>query len=1818
MKLKRILAVVLSTTMALSTAAFALPAAAEDPVVGGSFSSSFEEGDASPLENTVEYSADGKAMTENVTKKGAGEGLVGKKKAKSVTAPKAYNDHEIADNLLDDNAGSKYLTTSNRPFNIDFEMSEPTTIRVYSITSANDAPERDPKSWTLYGSVDGSEWVQLDKQENQKFADRYVRNTYEIKNETAYTYYRVTVEANGSGSMTQIGDITFGTNDPADDQAAAIGMGAEVLGGPGSTWNSTTGKGFTGSKTYTVSGTHEGSGRAYSHNVVYDNLNIPVSADTQLSYKVFPQFDGDYDYEYTSTYVAVDLQFEDGTYLSDLMAVDQYGNKMDAQSQGDSKFLLMRQWNHVYSNIGQVAAGKTIKKILINYDKASNATTTTNEEGEEVPANASFEALFDDIDIKDVAPVEHARKSDYVSILRGTQSSGSFSRGLNGALVTVPHSFNFWAPTTNSGQASMYTYQPGNTFKHISTSHVASHWIGDRGNYTFMVNTSIDASNSNSVGVNERAASFSHDNEVAKAHYYKVAFDEGSAASGATLELAPTNHAAMMRFTFDENVENRNVILDCVTRDADLKFSEDGKTFTAAVKENSNGMGTMYVYGEFSVAPELDKITNAKSGQGVVSFADGTNEVTLKVATSFISADQAKHNMDLEIAKEDTFDDIKEMAQSQWDDKLDIIDVEGATENQLTTLYSNMYRLFAYPNLMSENVGTNEEPQWQYRSPYNDKGVVDGTFYYNNGFWDTYRTTWAAYALLTPSKNTELLNGLVQHYNDEGWVPRWIAPAGVNSMVGTNSDVIFGDALLRGQEFDYETAYDAALRNASAVSSKSQNGRQNINQSIFYGYTGANNGEGMSWGLEGFINDAGIANMAKAMMDKMEDKNSEEYQKLNDEYIYFTSRATNYVNYFKYNDNGDGDGWFKGKNYNGTWQTNDDSFNPKSWGGQYTETNAWNMAFTAPQDGQGLANLYGGRDGLAAKLDAFFNEDTTYIPGGYGGEIHEMREARQVRMGQYGHSNQPSHHIPYMYNYAGQPYKTQEKVREIMDRLYSGYTIGQGYCGDEDNGEMSAWYILSSLGLYPVNMGSGEFAIGSPLFEKATVHLENGKDLVINAKNNSRENVYVQSLEMEGEAYNKTYFDQVDLVNGDKDNDGEITLDFVMGDKPSTWGTAEDSVPPSITTGDKVVEPLKDMTSEDAQVAETANQLTGVTPGIYVEGLAEGAKAANLLDNNSNNATAFAGNTGSVTYFFGDGNGKYIDMYTITGKATNAAPTSWTVYGSNDGNEWTEIDSRSNQTFQWANYTRPFAVDEEKSAKYTYVKIDFTGAEAMNLGEIELMGIESKSVDKASLQAFIDQVNAMDGSAYADVTFQALLDAAKAAQAVVDNPESTQEDYVEAYQSVQTALDNLKEIRDAYARLEAESFDNASSGIKAESTSDTNVGDVGNIGGTAPGAWIAFKYVDFGTVGAEKVSVNYAGVIADCPNAHMEVRLDSVDGEVIADIQTPPSEGAWKNYMLATADLTKKVTGQHDVYVVLHSTGKHVANIDYFQFTEAENTDAPTEESIAALNAALEAAAALNPEDFTEESFASLTAAVENGNAVKNNPDATNAMYVDATERINTAIEELDPAEPQPSGDIISASLDRDPAVYDVNEEITLTAVTKDTISDVNLRNENDRYISRTWVKSVNNGDGTKTWTIKFSVGTAGENRTMSLYTRTMGSSYEDSGMDITMTIANPEYNGMVLSVENAASAKVNEEFAATITTTGDVEDIRVLNERGNVISLLSKDATVDEETGTKTWNVTLSVGSAGNNRIFSVVTVNPYTGKVVDNGMTMQVSITK
>jgi putative alpha-1,2-mannosidase len=397
----------------------------------------------------------------------------------------------------------------------------------------------------------------------------------------------------------------------------------------------------------------------------------------------------------------------------------------------------------------------------------------------------------------------------------------------------------------------------------------------------------------------------------------------------------------------------------------------------------------------------------------------------------------------------------------------------GATDDQLTRLYSNLYRLFLYPNSAHENVGTAESPVYKHaaqsststpasKPTHTGARVVDGKVYVNNGFWDTYRTAWSAYSLFSPDSAAELVDGFVQQYGDGRWISRWSSPGYANLMTGTSSDVSFADAYVKGVKgFNARDAYDAAIKNATVAPPGSDPndtsvGRKGLINSIFLGYTPSAVSEGVSWALEGYINDYGIANMAKALAAAPGTSEADRRRYL-EEHEYFLNRARNYVNTFD-----PSIGFFQGRDANGKWKSTAESYDPRVWG---------------------------------MKLDTFFSTpETAKFPGSYGGIIHEMVEARDVRMGQWGFSNQVSHHIPYMYDYAGQPFKTQEKVREVLRRMYIGSEIGQGYAGDEDNGETSAWYLSSALGFYPLQVGSPYYAIGSSLFKKATIDRPGDRD----------------------------------------------------------------------------------------------------------------------------------------------------------------------------------------------------------------------------------------------------------------------------------------------------------------------------------------------------------------------------------------------------------------------------------------------------------------------------------------------------------------------------------------------------------------------------------------------------------------------------------------------------------------------------------------------------------------------------------------------------
>ncbi|WP_438841159.1 GH92 family glycosyl hydrolase [Actinoplanes auranticolor] len=1263
-----------------------------------SFRSSFETDDPQPTwTDTVDTAAGSGGVDGTVI-----VGMPGSLRAHvtGIAVNAEPNSNEGRNNLNDGDSATKWLVDTPTSW-AQYTLDAPAEVIKYALTSANDAPERDPRDWTLQGSTDGSTWTTVDTQTGQTFAERFQTKTYTVADPGSFPIYRLTITGHPSGNLTQLADLELAdanvTPPPTGPMQSRVGPG------PASSPTAKAGVGFTGLKAFQIAGRHTAEGRGHSGNKVFD-VDVAVTADTELSYLVLPEFNRE-DLSNPATYTAVDLAFTDGTFLSDLKAVDQNGTVVSAAAQGASQTLYTAQWNKRTARIGKVAAGKTVDRILITYDKPSGPTT--------------FRAWYDDIALAEVAPAKpREHLAEYAETRRGTMSSGEFSRGNNFPATAVPHGFNFWTPVTNAGSTSwLYEYHRQNnaanrpTLQAFSTSHEPSPWMGDRQTFQVMPSAATGVPDANRAN---RALAFGHENEIAKPYYYGVTFD-----NGLKTEIAPTDHAALMQFTFTG--DNGNLILDNVDSRSGLTIDAAGKSISGWSDVNSGGLSAgftrMFMYATVDAPVTASGMlpTGNRPSTGYLKFDTAENKtVRMRIATSLIGVEQARHNLDLEIAADATLASVRDQARDLWDAKMRTVEVEGASEDQLVTLYSNLYRLFLYPNSGFENTGSNAEPVYKHTvqsavtspaSTPTETGapIKDGKVYVNNGFWDTYRTTWPAYSLLTPKQAGEMVDGFVQQFRDGGWISRWSSPGYANLMVGTSSDVAFADAYLKGVPgIDAETAYRAAVKNATVTPPNANVGRKGLASSIFKGYTPSDaTGEAMSWAMDGYINDYGIANMAEALAKKGGAK-AEEYA---EEAEYFRNRALNYVHMFDPSVD-----FFQGRDSAGNWRNPPSSYDPRVWGYDYTETNGWNMAFHVPQDGQGLANLYGGRDGLVKKLDKFFaTPETATFYGSYGGPIHEMYEARDVRMGQWGFSNQPSHHIPYMYNFAGRPDRAQEIVREAMSRLYLGSEIGQGYPGDEDNGEMSAWQVFSALGFYPLQMGSPAYAIGSPLFTRATVNLENGKKIVVNAPGNSRSNVYVQSLKVNGKAYGSTSLPHSLLADG-------ATLDFTMGSSPSRWGTGPDAAPPSLTSGDAVPAPLRDLTGPGRGTA---------------------SDPALVDDTSTTQATLADG----WQYQFASA-GEQAGYYTLT-SSTEAEqdPASWTLKGSYDGTTWTTIDERKDQKFEWRRQTRPFKI--ASPGRYAHYRLDV--AAGTTLAEVELLGIPAPACTTTIADKVVGAVSVRSG-----------------------------------------------------------------------------------------------------------------------------------------------------------------------------------------------------------------------------------------------------------------------------------------------------------------------------------------------------------------------------------------------------------------------------------------------------------------------------------------
>ena len=1018
-------------------------------------------------------------------------------------------------------------------------------------------------------------------------------------------------------------------------------------------------------------------------------VDIPVQADTTLSWLVLPEIvEGDVA---ASTGGALDLLFDDGQRLSQLEAHDQHGVRVGAAAQAASKTLYPQQWARKSVRLGDIAAlrGRRVRAVEL----------------EVAPVGAQpASGWIDDIAIAAQPRAQAQRPSDYVLTTRGTQANGTFSRGNNIAATAMPHGFNFWVPVTDAGVLNwLYRWNEHNSpdnrprLQALAISHQPSPWMGDRQTFQVMPSAMRGVPDADRE---RRALAFSHANELARPHTYRVDFDNGIRA-----EIAPSERAAIFRFRFPADAE-ANLLFDNVDERGGLTLDAATQTlsgFSDTRSGLSNGATRMFVYARFDQPWAASGAIDTGRPTGYVKFKPGADgEVRMRIATSLISVEQARRNLEMEVG--DTgFDAVRERAQAAWDTLLRRVRIDGASEDQLTTVYSNLYRLFLYPNIAHENVGTSEQPDWRHADQNSwskdtaggdaqrtSAQVKPGKVYVNNGFWDTFRTTWPAYALFVPERAGEMVDGFVQLYRDGGWVSRWSSPGYADLMVGTSSDVAFADAWLKGvRGFDPHQAYTAALRNATAVPPVDNVGRKGLARSMYRGYADTDVHEGLSWTLEGALNDFGLAQLGEALAAESQDP--AQAQRYRDEAGYFRARASGYAVMFD-----PATGFFRGRNPDGAWSGPAAKFDPRVWGGDYTEANAWTVAFTAAHDGAGLASLYGGRDGLARKLDAFFATPETALPayaGSYGQVIHEMTEARDVRMGMYAHSNQPSHHIPWLYVDAGQPWKTQALTREILQRLYLGSEIGQGYPGDEDNGEMSAWYLFAMLGLYPLRMGAPEYAIGSPLFERASVTMDNGRRLTVIARDNGPQNVYVQSLKVNGREWTRAWLPHAEIAGGG-------TLEFRMGPQPSDWGSAAADLPGSLTADGQAPSGLVDTLARTASAVD-----------------AGGKAMPALVDDDAMTTSVLAGPDASVRLKPG-AEARPI-YYSLTSGETALPSASWVLEARSGEGAWTELDRRQNERFHWPRQLRPFRIAQPGSWREYRLRPLESGS--MALAEVELL-----------------------------------------------------------------------------------------------------------------------------------------------------------------------------------------------------------------------------------------------------------------------------------------------------------------------------------------------------------------------------------------------------------------------------------------------------------------------------------------------------------------
>ncbi len=654
----------------------------------------------------------------------------------------------------------------------------------------------------------------------------------------------------------------------------------------------------------------------------------------------------------------------------------------------------------------------------------------------------------------------------YVNPLQGTDSTPLFSRGNTLPIVAVPFAMAHWALQSSCNDS--WFFQPHDRrLQGIRCTHQLSPWVGDYGQAAFLPFTG-DPSPEPAA----RASSYRPGELAIGPHQLKVRL----LRYGCTLELAPTERCSLMRFSFAQSGP-AGVMMDLAGDDAEARRDASTGVLTALVRANSGGVppGFATYYALRLNAPITQFDVKELKGRRVAILrfnAQASRAVALGVGTSFISAEQALRNLDAEIASK-SFDQVRAEAAAVWEQALGRVQIDGATPDQRRVFYSCLYRTQLFPRIFHERDAQGNTVHY---SAFNGK-VEPGVMYADHGYWDLYRAWYPMMTLLYPERLGEILQAWVNAYKEGGWFPQFPCPGYRGVMTGSPIDSVFGDAAAKGiRGFDLQAAYEGLKKQATVPAPPGRGyGRAAVPEYLRLGYVPCDRvNDGLVETLDSAFGDFNIAQVARAAGHP-------------EEAAQFLKRSQNWRNVFDSQTH-----FLRGKLASGAWL---EPFDPFTWGNPYVEGSAWQYRFAVPHDPEGLMQAFGGREAFVVALDDLLAQPPLFHVGSYGREIHEMSEMAAVDFGQYAHSNQPSHHVLYMFTAAGRRDRTQHWVHRVLNELY---TPGN-FCGDEDTGSMSAWYILSALGVFSLSPGSAQWSLGAPLFESAEAHLSGGRTLRIEA-----------------------------------------------------------------------------------------------------------------------------------------------------------------------------------------------------------------------------------------------------------------------------------------------------------------------------------------------------------------------------------------------------------------------------------------------------------------------------------------------------------------------------------------------------------------------------------------------------------------------------------------------------------------------------------------------------------------------------------------------